>query len=117
MDTLIPDPPVVSYWDASPALRELLTRKLPASEFAWAEPQMREMGARAACVGAPLAAIADRESPRLVSRPPAGEPINRVAYRPRYREMARIAYGSGLVAMTHDAGLATHAQSIHLVTF
>ncbi len=118
MNAPIPDPPEVSFWDASPALRELLERKLSAGEFAWAEPQLSEMGELAARAVAPLAAIADRESPRLVTRTPAGEPVNRVDYHPSYREMERIAYGSGMVAMKYEpATLAAHASSIHLVTF
>src|SRR5258708_38384481 len=118
MNGPIPDPPDTSYWDASPALRDLLARKLSAAEFAWAEPQLREMGELAARVVAPLAAIADRESPRLVTRTPAGDPINRVDYHPSYREMERIAYSSGMVAMKYElATLATHASSIHVVTF
>jgi acyl-CoA dehydrogenase len=94
MDSPIPDPPTQSFWDASPALREILTRKLSAAEFARAEPQLREMGDLAVRVVAPLAAIADRESPRLVS--------NRVEYHPSYREMEAIAYGSGIVAMKYE---------------
>ena len=86
--------------------------------FAWAEPQLHEMGDLAARIVAPLAAVADRESPRLVTRTPAGEPVSRVDYHPAYREMERIAYGSGMVAMKYEpAMLAAHASSMHVVTF
>src|SRR6266545_6991603 len=95
MSSPIPDPPATSFWDASPALREILTRKLSLAEFVWAEPQLREMGELAVRVVAPLAAIADRESPRLVS--------NRIEYHPSYRQMEEIAYGSGMVAMKYEA--------------
>ena len=75
------------------------------------------MGDLAARVVAPLAAIADRESPRLVTRTPAGEPVNRVDYHPSYREMERVAYRSGMVAMKYEpAMLDAHAPSMHLVT-
>lgn len=94
----IPDPPDVSYWDASTAFRELCRRKLDPS----AEPQLIAMGERAAREVAPLAAIADRESPRLVTHDARGERINRVDYHPAYREMERIAYGSGMVAMKYE---------------
>src|SRR5258708_27229019 len=118
MNGPIPDPPDTSYWDASPALRDLLARKLSAAGLAWAEPQLREMGELAARVVAPLAAVAEGESPRLVTRTPAGEPVNRVDYHPSYRAMERIAYGSGMVAMKYEpATLAAHASSIHVVTF
>src|SRR5438477_3134353 len=118
MSAPIPDPPDISFWDASPTLRELLVRKLSPNEFAWAEPQLREMGELEARAVAPLAAVADREGPRLVTRTSAGEPLNRVDYHPAYREMERIAYGSGMVAMKYEPDtLAAHGQSIHLVTF
>ena len=49
------------------------------------------MGERAALEVAPLAAIADRESPRLITHDPRGERINRIDYHPSYRQMERIA--------------------------
>lgn len=118
MSGLIPDPPELSFWDASPSLRKYLERTLPSADFAWAEPQLARMGEAAARDVAPRAAIADRESPRLVTRTPAGEPINRVDYHPAYREMERIAYGSGMVSMKYDpAVLEAHGASVHVVTF
>ena len=114
----IPDPPATSFWEVSNALREILTRKLSPADFAWAEPQLRQMGEVAARVVPPLAAAADRDSPRLVTHTPSGEQINRVDYHPSYREMETIAYGSGMVAMKYDpAILAEHASSIHLAGF
>ncbi|HEY0592049.1 MAG TPA: acyl-CoA dehydrogenase family protein, partial [Thermoanaerobaculia bacterium] len=114
----IPDPPEISYWDASPALRALLQRRLAPVEFAWAEPQLRAMGALAAREIAPRAQIADQESPRLVTHTPKGERCNRVDYHPAYREMERIAYGSGMVSMKYDpAVLEAHGESIQIVSF
>ena len=103
----IPDPPAENYWDACPDFRALCKRKLSESAFAWAEPQLSAMGEQAAKVVAPLAAIADRESPRLVTHDARGERISRVEYHPAYREMERIAYGSGMVAMKYQ----THEHS------
>src|SRR5205814_3529442 len=54
-------------------------------------------------VVAPLAAIADRESPRLVG--------NRVEFHPSYREMETIAYGSGMVAAKYES------NPSHLMSF
>jgi alkylation response protein AidB-like acyl-CoA dehydrogenase len=71
------------------------------------------MGDLAARVVAPLAAIADLESPRLVTHTPAGERINRVDYHPAYREMERIAYGSGMVTMKY----APAVRSAHTISF
>ena len=118
MSSPIPDPPSTSFWDASSALRDILTRRLSPAEFAWAEPQLSRMGDLAARVVPPLAAAADRDSPRLVTHTPAGQRINRVDYHPSYREMEAIAYGSGMVAMKYEpAILAAHGSSIHLVSF
>src|SRR2546430_1216614 len=96
---MIPDPPTQSFWDASPVLREIVTRKVPSADLV----QLREMGELAVRVVAPLAAIADRESPRLVS--------NRVEFHPSYREMETIAYGSGMVAAKYES------NPSHLISF
>ncbi|HYH08339.1 MAG TPA: acyl-CoA dehydrogenase family protein [Thermoanaerobaculia bacterium] len=101
----IPEAPNESYWSASADFRALCKRKLTAEAWAWAEPQLAAMGEQAAKQVAPLAAIADRESPRLVTHDARGERISRVEYHPAYREMERIAYGSGMIAMkywTHE---------------
>lgn len=104
-ESLIPAPPGENYWDVCPDFRALCRRKLSDAAFAWAEPQLSAMGEQAAKIVAPLAAIADRESPRLVTHDARGERISRVEYHASYREMERIAYGSGMIAMkytTHD---------------
>src|SRR5215203_2219684 len=82
MSTHIPDSPTVSYWEASPDFRALCRRKLSADAYEWAEPQLAAMGERAAKEVASLAAIADREGPRLVTHDARGERINRVEYHP-----------------------------------
>lgn len=96
----IPDPPNISYWDASPLLRDVCRRKI--ADYAAVESQLVAMGERAAREVAPLAAIADRESPQLVTHDVRGERINRVDYHPSYRAMERVAYGSGLVALNYS---------------
>ena len=103
----IPDSPTENYWDACPDFRALCRRKLSEEAFAWAEPQLAAMGEQAAKVVAPLAAIADREQPRLVTHDPRGERVSRVEYHSSYREMERIAYGSGMIAMKYQ----THEHS------
>jgi acyl-CoA dehydrogenase len=103
----IPDPPADSYWDASPVFRDLCRRKLSEQAYAWAEPQLASMGLRAAREVAPLAAIADVEEPQLVSHNARGERISHVEHHPSYREMERIAYGSGMIAMKYE----THEHS------
>lgn len=105
----IPESPRQSYWDASPDFRALCRRKLSAEAYAWAEPQLEAMGERAAKEVAPLAAIADREQPRLVTHDARGDRISRVEYHPAYREMERIAYGSGMIAMKYQTHEHSHA--------
>ena len=114
----IPESPDVSYWDVSTALRKLLERKLSAADFAWAAPQLVSMGSEAAAKVAPLAAIADRESPRLVTHDARGNRVDRIDYHPAYREMQAIAYGSGMVGMKYDAAtLAAHPEAVQLTGF
>ena len=105
---MIPEPPQVSYWDASPKFRALCQRMLGDDAWRWAEPQLASMGERAAIEVAPLAQIADRNTPQLVMHDPRGNRINRVDYHPSYREMQKIAYGSGMIAMKY----APHQYSI-----
>src|SRR5438132_4137129 len=101
---MIPDPPRVSYWEVSPHLQRLCRRKL--SDAAWrvAEPRLASMGERAALEVAPLAQIADREGPRLVD--------GRVEYHGSYREMQKIAYGSGIIAMKYNSALSTQHSAL-----
>lgn len=103
----IPDPPSENYWDACPDFRALCRRKLSDDAFAWAEPQLAAMGENAAKIVAPLAAVADRERPRLLTHDARGERVSRVEYHSSYREMERIAYGSGMIAMKYQ----THEHS------
>ncbi|HSP15272.1 MAG TPA: acyl-CoA dehydrogenase family protein [Thermoanaerobaculia bacterium] len=99
---MIPEPPRVSFWQTSPHFQRLCRRKLGDGAWRWAEPQLVAMGERAALEVAPLAAVADRERPRLVTHDERGNRINRVEYHPAYREMERIAYGSGMLAMKYS---------------
>jgi acyl-CoA dehydrogenase len=112
---MIPELPGVSYWEASPHFRALCRRRLDDAAYAFAEPRLIAMGEQAATVVAPLAAIADKQSPRLVTHDPQGRRIDRVDYHPSYREMERIAYGSGMIALNysdHD-----HQQDARFIGF
>src|SRR5689334_18783924 len=55
---MIPDPPQISYWEASPHFQRLCRRKLGDEAWQRAEPQLAAMGQRAALEVAPLAAVA-----------------------------------------------------------
>jgi alkylation response protein AidB-like acyl-CoA dehydrogenase len=112
---MIPEPPHISYWEASPDLRALCRRKLSDAAYAWAEPRLIAMGRSAAFDVAPRAVIADRITPRLITHDERGNRVSRVEYHPAYREMERIAYGSGMIAMkyeTHD-----HSEAAPFVGF
>ncbi len=113
--TFIPDSPDQSYFEASPHLRAFCQRKLDPAAWEWARPQLERMGELAAREVAPRAQIADREQPRLVTYDPQGRRINRIDYHPAYRDMERIAYGSGMVSMKYTPH--EHSASAPLVGF
>jgi alkylation response protein AidB-like acyl-CoA dehydrogenase len=112
---MIPEQPHVSYWEASPFFQRLCRRKLGDAAWKCAEPQLRSMGERAAIEVAPLAPIADRNPPRLVTHDPRGNRINAIEYHPAYREMAKIAYGSGMIAMKYTPH--EHSREASFVSF
>ena len=112
---MIPEPPEISYWEASPRFQELVRRKLGGDAWRWSEPLLQRMGEEAAKRVAPLAMIADRESPRLVTHDARGNRINRIDYHPAYREMQKVAYGSGMVGMKYSPH--THSADAPLIGF
>lgn len=83
-----------------------LRRRLPEAFFKWAEPQLSEFGDLVANFFDPRSAMADRFSPTLRSCDRQGNRIDRVEYHPAYGEMARCAYGFGLVSLRYDTELA-----------
>src|SRR5256885_13396349 len=94
MTSHIPDSPRISFWEASPLFRRLIRGKLDDAAWQWAEPQLEAMGERAAFEVAPLAAIADRQSPRLVPHDAQGNRNDRVDDHPSSRPPAQAACGS-----------------------
>ncbi len=112
---MIPELPRISYWEVSPHFQRLCRRKLGDAAWRWAEPQLVAMGKRAALEVAPLAAVADRERPRLITHDERGNRINRVDYHPAYREMERIAYGSGMLTMKYSSH--EHSAAAPFVSF
>ncbi|MFZ2492135.1 MAG: acyl-CoA dehydrogenase family protein [Thermoanaerobaculia bacterium] len=101
MSQWIPQPVNESYWQASPVFRQLCRRKLSDAMWTSAEPQLAAMGRESADVVSQLAAVADREPPRLISHDANGIRIDRVEYHPAYHRMEEIAYGSGMIAMKY----------------
>lgn len=75
---------------------------------------MGEAGARATG----LAALADKEGPRLLTHNAAGERVDEVIYHPAYRELEALAFGGGIVALKYEpAFLAEHRANRHLIGF
>lgn len=106
----IPDEPRTSYYDADRLLQAWIAKHMSESARAFAEPRLRRMGRDAAETIAPLAAIADRESPKLVD--------GNIEYHPSYREMERIAYGSQFIALKYDpAVVAEYPAQVQKIGF
>lgn len=73
---------------------------------------------RAGALAGPLSARADRHSPVLKTHDALGERVNRIEYHPDYRELERLSYGGGIVAIKYDeAFLARHRAHRQLVGF
>jgi alkylation response protein AidB-like acyl-CoA dehydrogenase len=107
-----------NFWREDPILRHLLCRLLPEATWRWAEPQLDAMGALVPTRVEPLAALADRHGPVLHTHDRAGERIDEIEYHPAYRELASIAYGSGMVALKYEPeARAHHRESLHKVAF
>jgi alkylation response protein AidB-like acyl-CoA dehydrogenase len=114
----IPETPRRSYWEAEPELGTLLGRLLPAATFEMLRPRLEAMGRIAAEEVADLAAVADREGPKLQPRDPRGERIDRVVYHPAYHRMEEIAYGAGIVALKYDPAVRRdHGAHAHVMGF
>jgi len=87
-------------------LRKAAARLLGREEYHRQETILAELGARAADTLDLLAAVADRERPRLVSRDPQGNRIDQIEYHPAYRQLEDYAYRRfRLVACKYDRKL------------
>jgi alkylation response protein AidB-like acyl-CoA dehydrogenase len=113
-----PLPPSDNLWREDPVLRHLLRRMLAEPTWQWAEPQLDAMGAAVPARVDALAVVADRNGPVLHTHDRNGERVDEVEYHPAYRELARIAYGSGLVAYKYDPEIrALHGDHLHALGF
>jgi acyl-CoA dehydrogenase len=106
-----------SFWERDPVLRRAVARVLPAEEFASAEETFGRIGAASADEIDRLAAVVDREVPRLIPRDPTGERIDYVDYHPSYRRLEDLAYGEfRLVALKYDPQI-RERQVAHRIGF
>jgi alkylation response protein AidB-like acyl-CoA dehydrogenase len=101
---------------ADPFGRALFTHWLGAESGALL-PHFDGLG-RAGAEATPLAALADREGPRLETHDARGNRVDRVVYHPSYRELEELAYGARVVSLKFDpAFLARHRERRHLAGF
>lgn len=107
----------MSYWESSAALRALLVSKLSSDDLEWSRPHFESVGRLAGHEVSSLAAIADREGPRLVQWSERGDRIDRVDYHPSYRRMQQIAYGSGMIGLKYDRGTNRSNRTLQLTCF
>jgi acyl-CoA dehydrogenase len=113
----IPRSPDVSFWGSSAALRAIVVSRLQTGDLEWASLRLERMGRYAGKEVRDLAAIADRESPRLVQWDERGDRIDRIDYHPSYRRMEEIAYGSGMVGLKYDRGTGRSQRTLQLTCF
>lgn len=113
----IPSPPVRSYWESSATLRALMVGRLSPEDLEWGRPHLEAMGRLAGYEVRELATIADRESPVLRQWDGRGNRIDAVDYHPSYRRMEQIAYGSGMIGLKYDRGIARSQRTRQLVSF
>ncbi|GGC47164.1 acyl-CoA dehydrogenase family protein [Chelatococcus reniformis] len=103
---LAPDTSGLNFYQADPALADLLRLHLPDDLVRHIEPHLDRLGALA---GGPLdecARLADRHGPVLHHRDRFGRDAQWIEYHPAYRELERAAYGEfGIHAMSHRKGI------------
>src|SRR5262249_20222540 len=114
----VPQVAIDNYWLTDPAIRALALRYLPTARQKEVVAQLFEVGELCAKRVAGLAQIADHQGPVLRRFAPTGERVDEIVYHPAYREMARVAYGSGIVAMKyHPAEIQHRGRASHFQTF
>jgi acyl-CoA dehydrogenase len=112
-----PLPKDPNFFQDEPALDSLLPHLMPEKVWQWLRPQLVSMGAAAAREVPPLADIANRDVPKLVPYDRFGQRIDYVEYHPTYREMEKIAYGSGIVWMKYDPKVRATLGTLHVASF
>src|SRR5262245_41107156 len=107
-----------SYFAQDPMLARTIERLVPAATWDWARPQLARLGEETAARVDPLAVIADRERPVLHSHDRFGTRVDEVVYHPAYREMERVAYGSGMIALKYEPeARAAHGAAVQPIGF
>lgn len=113
-----PLPERPDFFHSDPVLRDLLARLLAPAALSWLEPRLRRMGEDAAGSVDASARVADRLSPVLRTFDPWGRRVDEIVHHPSYREMERVAYGSGMVGLKYDPEVAVaHPGARHVMGF
>lgn len=103
---IAPDTRGWNFYQADPALQDLLHLYLPAELMAHIEPHLERLGHMVANELDEAAMLADRHPPELHHRDRFGRDLQSIEYHPAYRELERAAYGTfGIHAMSHRGGV------------
>lgn len=94
-----------NFYRQDPVFQDLLARLLAPEARAWIAPQLERMGALAAGPVDGCARQADRASPEHRPYDRFGDRVDAIEHHPSYREMERIAYGSGMIGVKYDPEL------------
>jgi alkylation response protein AidB-like acyl-CoA dehydrogenase len=104
--SLPPDTRGTNFYDADPALADLLDLYLPADLYAHLQPYLKRMGGLVGGILDDLAHTADHNPPTLHHRDRRGLDVQRLEKHPAYVELERYAFGEfGLAAMSHRGGI------------
>lgn len=90
-----------NYYLADQHLQLALQRYLAAKPFLhrWATERLTKLGAECANQIEPLYAVAEKNEPQLKQYDRRGERVDEIVFHPAYREIEKLAYGSGIAAM------------------
>jgi alkylation response protein AidB-like acyl-CoA dehydrogenase len=115
--TNLPEVRYTNLLDEDPLGEEFWKHWLGAGRYSELRPHFSAMGESGA-LATELSARADKLGPVLQTHDARGLRTDRVVQHPDYRELERLSYRRGIVAIKYDpAFLAKHAQSRHLVGF
>ena len=107
---LAPDTKGTNFFDADPALQDLLQLYAPADALAHVEPDLRDLGWLVANDLEDAAFLADRHPPVLHHRDRKGRNRQWIEYHPAYRQLEEAAFGRfEMHAMSHRPALRWHA--------
>ncbi|WMT74290.1 acyl-CoA dehydrogenase family protein [Bradyrhizobium sp. Ash2021] len=105
-DLLAPDTSGMNFYQADPALTDLLRLHLPEALFRHIEPHLDRLGGLAGGHLDECARLADRHTPVLHQRDRFGRDSQYIEYHPAYRELEKAAFGEfGIHAMSVRKGI------------